>query len=67
MASWSAEKKWQLVQNHQIADHKPGDDSTKGRGRKDRPEDYLKKFISSTVTVKNVASLNVGLRTYEIP
>jgi cytokinesis protein len=67
MASWSAEKKWQLVQNHQIADHKTGDDATKGRGRKDRPQDYLKYFLENSVTVKRVASLNVGLRTYEIP
>jgi hypothetical protein len=69
MAAWPIEKKWQLVRSHQIvAEHnKSGDDTYKGRGKKEKPEYYLSKFLDGTITVKLVASLNVGLRTYEIP
>jgi hypothetical protein len=34
--------------------------------RKDTPQQYLSSFMDGSVTAKKVASLNVGLRTYEI-
>lgn len=34
--------------------------------KRDRPEDYLAMFMDGSISAKNVASLNVGLRTYEV-
>ena len=45
-----------------------GSKTPKGRSgtKKDRPEDYLQMFVDNSITAKKIASLNVGLRTYEI-
>ena len=41
--------------------------AAKGKARlQDAPEDYLGAFMNGSVTAKKVASLNVGLRTYEL-
>lgn len=66
MLNWSVEKKWQLVKDNQVGDHR-FDVAMKGRSKKDRPEYYLSKFLDGTINVKTIGSLNVGLRTYELP
>ena len=38
----------------------------KARGKNEKPEWYVQKFLDGTISQSNVASLSVSLRTYEL-